>query len=533
MSCVLYGFCLKKQEGKVLAIHIALIDKSEVIHKMLLHCLYYYTVQVHRFNSLEEYSAQFKDNQPRLIFIDWELKRADRPLIYTARDQFQFIPLVLLYRQDLKADLLNLPKDKIPYRIKKPLNPKEIRDICVKLIPELKNSTLHSFLKFPKSEEEKKQEEQNKPSPPQPKQTQTEELQEEPAEDKTKSFIGSLIEKTKRFIPAKEEIETVEEFPEKENEASLNPKQPVGQGFQTSSGLTSVARPQSSENQDLSAQSTSSPKKRPAKDLSEPVKTVDTTLTDQTPLTTRKTVDTTLTDQTPPTTRKTADTALTDQTPLTTRKTADTAPTDQTPPITRKTADTAPTDQTPPITRKTADTALTDQTPPAVRKTSDQNLDYLAEQLKEAGSVTKSPSKKSKVIKTKDKIINKENINIDEDTQNDLAPMAIKSSSLDKKPNRQNLTKQDLLQVFDKYKDSLEFQKLMEKILSEHIQSAVAGILKGDSVKSALQKPLADFKESAQFKKLVEKEISQYMQKQLPLVIKSIVENEIKKIIGD
>ena len=482
MSCVLYGFCLKKQEGKVLAIHIALIDKSEIIHKMLLHCLYYYTVQVHRFNSLEEYIALFKDKQPRLIFIDWELKQDDKPLIYTAKEQFQSIPLVLLYRRDLEGELLNLPTDQV-YRIKKPLNPKEVRDICAELIPELKKSTLHSFLKFPKSEEEKKQE-QSKPPPPQPKQTQP----EEPAEDKTKSFIGSLIEKTKRFIPAKEEIETVEEFPEKENEASLTPKQPVGQGFQTSSGLTSVARPQSSENQDLSAQSASPPKKRPAKDLSEPAKTVDTTLTDQTPPAVRKTADTTLTDQTRPT------------------------------------------------TGQITDTTLTDQTPPITRKTAGQSLDPLAEQLKKAGSVTKGGSSKtsSKVIKTKAKIINKDNINIDEDTQNDLAPMAIKSSSsLDKKPDRQSLTKQDLLQVFDKYKDSLEFQKLMEKILSEHIQSAVAGILKGDSVKSALQKPLADFKEGVQFKQLVEKEISHYMQKQLPLIIRSVVEDEIKKIIGD
>ena len=170
-----------------------------------------------------------------------------------------------------------------------------------------------------------------------------------------------------------------------------------------------------------------------------------------------------------------------------------------------------------------------------------QNLGSLAKQLKEAGSVTKGSSSErdsidfnSKIAKKSVKTFDKDDINIDEDTQNDLAPMAIKSSvSPTKKPEESSLTKQDLFHVFNKYKDSLEFQKLMEKVLSEHVQATVAEVLRKDSVKDILQKPLEDFKESDHFKQLVEKEISQYLQKQLPLVIKKIVENEIRKIVGD
>ncbi|MDE0091665.1 MAG: hypothetical protein OXN83_00065 [Oligoflexia bacterium] len=145
-----------------MSLHVALIDKSEIIYKMLSHCLYYYTVKVHRFNSLEEYLVHLKDEKPKLVFIDWEVKQGDQPLIYIAKEHFHPIPCVLLYRKTVEGELGNISETQVPYRIKKPINPKEIRDICMKLIPELKDSALHSFLKFPKSEEEKKQE-QNKP----------------------------------------------------------------------------------------------------------------------------------------------------------------------------------------------------------------------------------------------------------------------------------------------------------------------------------------------------------------------------------
>ena len=455
MSCVLYSFCLKRQEGKFLGIHVALIDKSEVIQKMLLHCLYYYTVQVHRFSGLEEYLNHFHNKKPSLIFIDWEVKQGERPLIYTAIEQFHSVPFVLLYRKGVENELSGIPEGQAPYRIKKPINPKEVRDICAELIPELKDSVLHSFLKFPQSAEEKEQE-KNKPAPSALSKQKKLETDPEEATKKTKSFIGNLIEKTGLFkMPSPEEIEAAEEFPDSNEEkasSKLNPL--VSPNKETGTGLTSVpASP-------VSKKSKQAPQKSSLSAHSNFVKTTDTTLIDK---------------------------------------------------------------KTSPVT-----------------KTASQNLDSITAQVKEAGSVTQASSKanerdpNSKIMKTEPKTFNKEDIKLDEDTQNDLAPMAIKSSSpSEKKPKPYSFSKQDVLQAFDKYKDSLEFQKLMEKTLAEYAQDVVAGVLKGDSVKSILQQPLADFKESGQFKQLVEKEISQYVQRQLPLVIKSIVENEIKKILGD
>ena len=459
MSCVLYSFCLRKQEVKTLDLHIALIDKSEITLKILSHCLYYYTVQVHRFDSFEDYLVEFNDKKPKLIFIDWEIKQDDRPLIFTAIEQVHSIPFILLYRKGFESELLTVPKNQVSYQIKKPLNPKEIRTACVELIPELKKSAFHSFLKFPKSEEEKKQE-QNKSSLS--KQTAAEEDHQKTTEDKTKSFIGSLIEKSGLFkMSSSEEIEQAEEDTASEESAKPAPDltKSTGSDFQTVTDLTST---EASSSKSFDTTKTQTAPKKGSQDSH--IKTMKTTIT------------------------------------------------------------------------------LTDKKPSSTSRTLSQNLGSLAKKLKETEteSLKKKSSKESsfelnsRIVKKEGKTFDKDNIDIDEDTQNDLAPMAIKSSSQPEiKLESSSLTKQDIQRAFDKYKDSLEFQKMMEKTLSEHVQEVVAGILKEDSVSSILKKPLEDFKESDQFKLLVKKEISQYIQKQLPFVIKRIVENEIKKIIGD
>ena len=451
MSCVLYRFCLKKQEGKALSIHVALIDKSEVICKMISHCLYYHTVQVHRFDSFEDYLAN-NDKKPSLIFIDWEIKQGDRPLIFTAIEQVHSVPFVLIYRKDLYNEVLTVPKNQIPHRIRKPLNPKEVRDVCTGLIPELKSSAFHTFLKFPKSAEEKKQEQdKSAPAPTPPKQKDLAKEPEDKGADQTKSFIGSLIEKTGLFkMPSSEEIEAAEESSVSDESADSS--------LQTKTGLASVSSLSSKNENKTIKQSQPEASSQGAY---------------------KKTV-------------------------------------------------------------KTTGSVFADKKTETTKQTLSQNLGSLAKQLKEAGSVTQGTSKESsfdlnsKIVKKPVKTFNKDDIDIDEDTQNDLAPMAIKSpSSVEKKSESKTLIKQDIQRAFDKYKDSLGFQKMMERTLSEHVQVVVAKVLKGESVNNILQKSLADFKESDRFKQLVEKEISQYLQKQLPLLIKTITEKEIKKIIGD
>ena len=450
-----------------MSLHIALIDKSEVIQKMFLHCLYYYTVQVHRFNNFEEYLKHFDNKKPNLIFIDWEIKQGEQALIYTAIEQLRPTPLVLLYRKEMEKELSNIPKGQIPYRIKKPIKPKELRDISTELIPELKNSVLHSFLKFPKSAEEKEQE-QNKPAPPPSTQKITEEGQENKTE-KTRSFIGNLIEKTGLFkMPSPEEIELAQESPEP-NEVSPSSRlnQPTGQDFQTATGLTSASS-QVLKNKNTVKQTLKPSKGHPPSSHPTLVKTVA-----------RKEPGSTI---------------------LQTGKASAVTP------------------------------ASSKEKPRGQGFQTATGLTSAPSNLKEK---MKSPQKNSDNLSKIRKPFNKENINIDEDTQNDLAPMAIKSSpSLEKQPESP-FSKQNVMLAFDKYKDSLEFQKLIEKTLAEYTQNVVSEILKGDSIKIALQKPLENFKESTQFKQLVEKEISQYIRTQLPLAIKSIVEAEIKKIIGD
>ena len=596
MSCVLYRLCLKKQGRKVLAIHVALIDKSEIIHKMLTHCLHYFTVQVSRFDSLESCLLGCQDNKPSLVFIDWEMQKENQPLVYTAMEQFQSIPVVLLYRHTLLQEVYNASfVKKIPYRITKPINPKEVRDVCNHLIPELKNSTLHSFLKFPKTDSEKKKEQAEKTA--QAVSTQKKEDMEKP---KTKSFIGNLIEKTGLFkMPSPEEIESAEEFPDPEVDSPVSqatpPKAP---GLQTETGLTSqskgsavspVATPPKAPGFQTETGLTSQSKGSAVSPVATPPKApgfqTETGLTSQSkgsavsPVATPPKApgfqtETGLTSQskgsavspvaTPPKAPGfQTETGLTSQSkgsavsPATTPPKAPGFQTETGLTSQSKGSAVSPAAAPPKAPGFQTETGLTSQskgpavspvaTPPKAPGFQTETgltsvVSGASPKGKEPGVKSASPLQNSppplspKVEKAgKAPRFNKEDIKLDEDTKNDLAPMAMKSADPVGNKSRQGgmLSEKDILYVFNKYKDSLEFQKLMEKTLAGYAQSVVTGVLKGDSVKGILEKSLEDFKESVPFKQLIEKEISKYIQTQLPIVIKSVVETEIKKIIGD
>ena len=128
--------------------------------------------------------------------------------------------------------------------------------------------------------------------------------------------------------------------------------------------------------------------------------------------------------------------------------------------------------------------------------------------------------------------LDKNNLRLNEDTKNELAPMAIKSSFDTKSKKNLFESEEQILDFFKKYKDSLNFQQVLEKVLKEEFQNVVENLLKGAEVNKLLKEPLQDFKESHQFKELVEKEISSYVKKELPFIIKSLLEEEIKKIIA-
>ena len=421
-----------------MSIQVALIDKSEIVHKMVSHCLHYFSVEVSRFEQLEECLNHFVDKKPDIVFVDWENKKGEEQIIYLARDKMESCPVVLLYRSSHQDQIDSLSKEQIPYRIKKPINPKELREIFTQLVPQIKESKIHSYLRFPKSEEKGEQE----------MSSQTKEIKKLTVAktpnsethtgyiDKTKSFVGNLIKKT---------------------------------------GLTELTKKSAGTN----ITEKKDPAIRPTGETNKPHLTTQTHLTDKMAKT-HLTTQTHLTD-------KTAKTHLTTQIPLTHK------------------------------TNKTTGAKLTEGLEQK-NQFKEQNSNLLQE-------------------KTRTKKVNKEDISIDENTKNDLAPMAMKSSAIVKGQSKisinRELSEKDVLKVISKYKDSLEFQELMENILINYAKKTVTNILQGDKVKDILQQPLKEFKDSHKFKELVEKESSKYIQKQLPLIMKQIVEQEIKKIIGN
>ena len=416
-----------------MSIHVALIDRSEIVQKMLSHCLHYFSAEIFRFDSLEDSQAHFSDKKPDIVFVDWEIKKGDKAVIYSALEEFQKTPVVLLYRESARDQLAFLPPEKIPYKIKKPLAPKAVRDILTELVSEVGESKIHSFLKFPQSPEEKAKASASKEKTSARESLQIPKRRVTVSKDSFKKTEGFSDEDTKLLDKAKEKTQTFFK--------------------QTFSGIFPL-RDIKGEKEDPNALKTALPVKKA-------------------------------------------------------------------PPMEK----TSSTGSQEPFTSKKPD------------QSEDQKVkDSLPETEK---SRTYTPlMKKEKTANTILSGLNKEDINIDEDTQNDLAPMAIKSSIAQQPANpasvsNMELSEKDILRVLNKYKDSLEFEELMEKVLSEYAQQTVTNILQEEKVTDLLQQPLTEFKESQKFKELVEREISQYVKKHLPLLIKELVEREIKNIIGD
>ena len=396
-----------------MSFQVALIDKSEIVQKMLSHCLHYFAAKVSRFDDLEKSQSHFLDQKPDVVFVDWEAKGEGQELIYSVIEKMNPVPVILLYRSNQASQIEAIPSHKIPHKLTKPLNPKSVRDLFTSLIPEVKDSGLHKFLKFPKTEKEKKEQQVSEPPPSSQKTTNASiaDLEKEsllqtatkvkfPTQLQEETQI--LIKETFSGIIPKDELEDEED--ELEDELPAQPQNPL-----------------------LENPSTATLKKD--KDISLVEKGIIS----------------------------------------------------------------------------------------AFPKTPSSNTELTAE---------RSSLK-----------LNKEDIDIDENTQNDLAPMAIKTSpqaSSDFKMGKELvLSERDILRVLNKYKDSLEFQELMEKVLSDYAKQTVTNILEDNKVTDLLQQPMTKWTASKNFKKLVQTQIIQYVEKQLPLAIKEIIQQEIEKIIGD
>ena len=125
-----------------MALNVALIDKSEITKKMISHCLHYYAAQVHRFESLEDMQSGFHEQQPDIVFIDWDLKKGKQPLAVSA--QKQPAPLIVLHRGVSSSAL-----EKMENRLKKPIDAKKLREMVVRLVPKTNQLKIHKFLNYP------------------------------------------------------------------------------------------------------------------------------------------------------------------------------------------------------------------------------------------------------------------------------------------------------------------------------------------------------------------------------------------------
>ena len=413
---------------------VSLIDRSEIVQKMLSHCLYYFSAEVFRFENWKDSQSHFSEKKPDIVFVDWEIEQENNPVIYNIIEEIKPAPVVLLYRPNHQIEALSLKS--IPHRLKKPLDPKTARDLFSELIPRVKESKIHPFLKFPTGSDKK--------APVQEKQSFT------------------------KFEPAVQEITSPEAF------SQFN--KPKKEEAESSRQTVSPVAPKQNFSEE-----------RPLKEsgLGQKISTA------------KKTISFSLK-------KEKINSSPSDENSL-----SPTREKDQDGSGTKAKKSLTPAAKIKPLSA-----------PPSV--------------LNKINKLNWQDKKERE--ETLEKKMNKERLNIDEDTKNDLAPMAIKSpaseqadSHFDKKIE---LSEKDIIRVLNKYKDSLEFQELMENVLSEYAEQAVKHILQEDKTANILPPILKEFKESQQFKKLVERQIIGYVKQELPSLIKEIVEKEIKKIIG-
>ena len=365
-------------------IQVGLLDESAIIQKMLSHCLHHFVVDIHTFKNWDHCLLHTNNKDLNILFVDWDMSHGEKRLIELAGEQLSSVPAVLMRRQDASAELSKIDPALVPHQITKPLNPKQVRDTFSKLVPQITESPIHSFLKFPKS-----------PS-------NLQETSPTPTTQPLSTPSHKTANKTAQTIPF--------------NLQEKNSLQP------SSSPL----------NKDTSKEKLS---------FSEEAQT--------------------------------------------------------------NPAQTNPTQS------------------------------FLNQNPVNQETISIKPSL------SKSKKIDKSQIVLNEDTKNDLAPMAIKSSETKKTapPTSPKLTEEQILEVLKKYKDSLEFTKLMEKVLSDHAKEAVQSLLEPDQAKNTLKESIQNFQDGAKFKKQVDEEISSqitaYLKEELPLKIKSILQEEIKKILSE
>ena len=123
-----------------MGLQVALIDKSEIVKKILSHSLHYFGANVHRFETLEDFPSEADFD---LVFIDWDIKIGECPLALMARAQIPKTPIVILHQNSGDSQLKQFPN------VKKPMDANLIRELTAQLVPKVNQLKIHKFLKYP------------------------------------------------------------------------------------------------------------------------------------------------------------------------------------------------------------------------------------------------------------------------------------------------------------------------------------------------------------------------------------------------
>ena len=400
-------------------IHVALIDKSEIVKKMLSHCLYYFAPEVSRFDNLEDCLSHYSDKKPDIVFVDWGIKKGEKLLISSVIKEFKETPIVLIYQTDHHIQVNQIPKEEIKYRIAKPLVPEAIRNLFIELVPKAKESKIHAFLKFPQSNVDYK--------------------------DLSLDSVEVSSPDSMKLSPP--------------DSVKLSPPDSV-----------KLSPPDSVK-------------------LSPP---------DSVKLS-------------PPDSVKLSPPDSIKMSPVNLEKIVIMDP-----------FKTSPEDFLKASSANPLKTSLEDKTLEKKEEISIQN---------KKTSIKPDLESNRSGLESLKKGFNKAEVKIDDNTHSDFAPTTMESAHFVKEGDLQLLNEADILKILNTYKDTIEFQKIMENVVSEYAKEIVIKLLQGDKIIKILKQPLAQFTEGQKFKELVEKYIYQDVKKQLPLTIKKIVQEEIQKIL--
>ena len=453
-----------------MSISVVLIDKSEIVEKMLSHCLYYFSAKVLRIENWDENREKIKEIKTDIFFVEWEIKKDGKALALSLAKEVKPCPVVLLYRSSSATEINSLSSDHLSHKLVKPFDPKILREVFTQLVPQVKESKIHPFLKFPK-----------------------------------------------------------------------------GKAYQTGRGSKENIKIPLSSKQTMDKASLQDPTTQKIMDKASSQGPTTQKIMDKAPPLQSPAIQKTMDKASPqsPTTQKIMDKAS-PQGPAT-QKTMDKSPPLQSPTTITPAQQTKSREESQPSINSMLKESMSTQTLSPIEEKEKQTSTSFQKEILEKSENVKRPkeiklktsSQKNVLTKKQFKSEKKEikEFNIDENTKNDLAPMAIKSSSSEKesalKSENIELNEKDILKVLNKYKDSLEFQQLMEKVFSENAATVVTKILQNGNLEGIVENSLTQFKDSQSFKSFVELEIKKSLKKQLPLTLKSVVEEEIKKIIGD